>query len=213
MRINTRKEQHASEVTPTSELSLGDLEWAFGGSSTTEERPDPRAKPGDQKHNIKHTTWHHWVDSNTGFRDPEVEDEGDLFLQEDPGRTLETGSMVNPATGEITDYEEMWLDVDAERVNGEERVCVVLRAEDAQKEIRGLVIRIGRYIQGVLRKGESFAVERWVRTENEGDWNLSFREGVLGMPCSTAFRAGDLKVDDTLDTDLVQWKVHEKVVW
>ncbi|KAI1200069.1 hypothetical protein F5X97DRAFT_321822 [Nemania serpens] len=117
----------------------GSLDWAFAGISSSEIRDGGR----------RHSTWRHVVDSRT--RAPEtVVDEGDIFPQAD-GRTLETGRMVNPDTGKLADYEEVWTDLEAEDVpeihqNSAEltqqprRLCVVLEMGDEERQGRGMVV-------------------------------------------------------------------------
>ena len=100
-----------------------------------------------------HTAWAHWIDSDT---EEEVNDEGDMFLQSD-GTVLEKG--INE-DGEM--YEELWEELGGQ-ITGKDKLHVsyVLRAEDALKRTRGMVIRIGEWIQGTLRVGEEFTVSRW----------------------------------------------------
>ncbi|KAI1168580.1 hypothetical protein F5B18DRAFT_646367 [Nemania serpens] len=122
-----------------SSAAAGSLDWAFAGTSSSEIRDGGR----------RHSTWRHVVDSRT--RAPEtVVDEGDIFPQED-GRTLETGRMANPATGKLTDYEEVWTDLKVEGVPEVHQnsaaftqqprgVCVVLEMGDEECEGRGMVV-------------------------------------------------------------------------
>lgn len=56
-----------------------------------------------------HSQWHHWVDSRSNNAE-EIVDEGDMYPIEGGERTLEKGKMVNPSTGLLTDYEEVWRD-------------------------------------------------------------------------------------------------------
>ncbi|KAI1818693.1 hypothetical protein GGS20DRAFT_526523 [Poronia punctata] len=142
------------------------LDWAFGGISSS---------------NGHHTTWKHTVDSRT--QTPEdVVDQGDIFPLEDDSssssssgnnRTLETGRMVNPATGELTDYEEIWSDVDVVH----ESVMVVLQSASPSGGL--LVYFSGHISQAVVRVGERFAAERW-EVEGAGDggkWRCRFHVG------------------------------------
>ncbi|KAF9650410.1 hypothetical protein BDM02DRAFT_3112178 [Thelephora ganbajun] len=75
------------------------LDWAFAGTRTS----TPGAKPGEFL-----CKWHHLVDSRNS--DGSV-DEGVVFPHpSDPTKTLERGSMYNPATNRVDPYEEVWLD-------------------------------------------------------------------------------------------------------
>ncbi|KAI0527875.1 hypothetical protein F5B22DRAFT_8362 [Xylaria bambusicola] len=150
----------------------GRLDWAFAGISSSETR-----------NGVRHCTWRHVVDGRT--RTPEeVVDEGDIFPQDD-GRTLETGHMVNPDTGKMTDYEEIWRDLEPEGIpedtDEQPRArCVVLELKDAEREQRGMVVCLGQHCQGVMRQGDSFAAERWQWIN--GEWRLKFRVGELWIP-------------------------------
>ncbi|KAK8049265.1 hypothetical protein PG994_010995, partial [Apiospora phragmitis] len=76
----------------------GQLDWAFAGTSSH----DAAASP-------PHSVFRHWVDSR--HEDAvAVVDEGDMVPSPRPGETLESGRMVNPATGLVQPYEECWLD-------------------------------------------------------------------------------------------------------
>ncbi|KAI0816397.1 hypothetical protein GGR55DRAFT_674598 [Xylaria sp. FL0064] len=121
------------------------LDWAFAGVASSETRDG-----------VRHCTWRHVVDSRT--RAPEaVVDEGDVFPQED-GRTLETGRMVNPDTGNLTDYQEVWSGLEAEGIPDEltrqpRARCVVLELKDEDREGRGMVVCLGRDGFGKMEDG------------------------------------------------------------
>jgi hypothetical protein len=65
--------------------------------------------------------------------------------------------------------------------------CYVLQHENAARQSRGTVIRVGQFCQGVLRVGDEFAAERWEWTE-QGGWRKVFASGSskLNMPCDVA---------------------------
>jgi hypothetical protein len=130
---------------------MTELNWAFAGlSRSTRAEFDTAGKLTKPMH----TAWDHWIDSET---EEEVNDEGDMFLQSD-GTVLEKG--VNE---DGTTYEELWEDLGIRVVGRDEkRVSYVLRAEDLSKRTRGMVIRIGEWIQGTLRVGNEFTVVRWM---------------------------------------------------
>ena len=84
-----------------------------------------------------------------------------MYPQAD-GTVLETGTMTNPDTGGAMNYEELWQDLDASAVGEEkERACFVLRMEEPLKQARGMVVRIGEWIQGIARMGPQMTVVRW----------------------------------------------------
>lgn len=159
---------------PAESRDLDKLEWAFAGVSSSEQRTD-----GDGKQ-ISHSIWRHWVDSRTRNAESVV-DEGDMVTIPD-GTTLETGRMVNPATGVQTDYEEVWESVEAlpgvdmaapDRAQGV--FCAVVRLDEPSGR-RGMVIRLGQFCQGIL-VGDDVHVERWEWTE-EGGWQTTFSVGL-----------------------------------
>jgi hypothetical protein len=146
---------------------MTELNWAFAGISTTTPA-EYDSEVGGQLKKPTHTTWAHWIDSDT---EGEVNDEGDMFLQPD-GTVLEKGVNEDGST-----YEELWEELEAEITGRDEkRVSYVLRAEEPAKRMRGMCIRIGEWIQGILRVGEEFTVVRW-------QW--STEEVSCGVACIT----------------------------
>ncbi|ROW14147.1 hypothetical protein VPNG_04342 [Cytospora leucostoma] len=145
------------------------LDWAFAGTSSsgTVTRPD-----GNQG---SHSVFLHWVDNRS--REPEnVRDEGDMFPQRN-GVTLETGRMVNPATGVETDYEELWRDEEPESTSVGGVACVVFQIQDDSSGKRGQFVRLGRYAQGVLRSGDTFTAERWTWDQGQFKWRRLAKVG------------------------------------
>ncbi|KAI1824900.1 hypothetical protein F4861DRAFT_224142 [Xylaria intraflava] len=179
------------------------LDWAFAGVSSSEFR-----------NGLQHSTWRHVVDSRT--RTPEtVVDQGRIFPLVN-GRTLETGRMTNPATGVMTNYEEIWIDLEVNGAEAHEKPenqtqpqCVVLELLDEEREQRGMVVLLGRYCQGVVREGDAFAAERWQL--EDGKWEHKHRAGHLWIPgpnhlCRTTLTLGEeIKSEDALQT----WRVVE----
>ncbi|KAI0969255.1 hypothetical protein F4678DRAFT_439870 [Xylaria arbuscula] len=179
------------------------IDWAFAGFSSSETRDG-----------VRHCTWRHVVDSRT--RTPEeVVDEGDVFPL-DNGRTLETGRMVNPATGQLTNYEEVWDDLDVEAIPEESAqqpraYCVVLELEDEEREERGMVVYLGRHCQGVVRVGPRFAAEMWTWDTAAG-WQRKFRVGDLSIPGPEHIQGNPLSETEQeirLEDTFSQWKVVE----
>ncbi|KAJ4393709.1 hypothetical protein N0V93_002924 [Gnomoniopsis smithogilvyi] len=153
-------------VTP--HLARENLDWAIGGTSASTQRSLP-----DGTH-VSHSVFTHWVDSRT--KEPEkATDEGDMLPQPD-GTTLETGRMVNPATGVETDYEELWRDGAPEHVPALAQ-WTVLRIQDDSLQKRGMFVQLGQYAQAVLRVGDFFTAERWVWNSSQSKWVGTFRIG------------------------------------
>ncbi|KAI0033599.1 hypothetical protein K488DRAFT_77814 [Vararia minispora EC-137] len=77
------------------------LDWAFAGTKSSE--------PGPIEGQT-HSAWHHTIDSRSTIP---VKDEGILFPDpSDPTKTIERGSMLNPETGSVEEYEECWNDIE-----------------------------------------------------------------------------------------------------
>lgn len=149
-------------------LAREHLDWAIGGTSASSMRTRPN---GTQ---VSHSVFTHWVDSRT--TEPEsATDEGDMLPQPD-GTTLETGRMINPATGVETDYEELWRDGTAKDVPALAK-WTVLRIHDDSQQKRGMFVQLGKYAQAVLRIGDSFTAERWEWNSSSSKWVGSFRVG------------------------------------
>ncbi|KAF2771477.1 hypothetical protein EJ03DRAFT_349490 [Teratosphaeria nubilosa] len=177
-------------------LPLSCLDWAFAGTATTKLDPDAGGKRATG-------TWNHCIDSRTDSPE-DVKDTGEILSMPD-GTSLERGKMVNPnrpAAGEVP-YEELWKDVLAhpvaelplarlEDVNGNSvteappvpaRICIVIELKDEHDRARGMVVRVGQFVQGILKltslsdrePGASTTVEGWAwsdrstsATEGEG---------------------------------------------
>ena len=104
--------------------------------------------------------------------------------------TLEKGSMVNPATGRETAYEEIWDDSDPAPLPGSTVTCVVLKMEggsqeeEEEEEEKGLLVVLGRRCQVFARIGEGVTAERWDWEDGAGggdEWRrtLWIGEGVV----------------------------------
>jgi hypothetical protein len=110
--------------------------------------------------------------------------------------------MVDFDDGKKKQYEEVWRD---EVLAEKDRRTVVLEAEG-----EGMVILVGKWCQGLLKRGGVTAVERWREDE------LIFRsEGFQGRLCpeETWEREKDLHVGDEVKCGDVVWKVVERSRW
>ncbi|KHN95011.1 uncharacterized protein MAM_07060 [Metarhizium album ARSEF 1941] len=140
---------------------------------------------------VSHSRWVHWIDSRT--EQPETASDEAVTYPQPDGSTLEKGTMVNPETGRETAYEEVWDDEDPAPTTAPapEQLCVVLRHDGGQS--RGLVVRLGRHVQGLVRSGPHLSLERW-------EWRGSravrtARMGAEELPCEEtlgrAYKLGD----------------------
>ncbi|KAF5680483.1 hypothetical protein FCIRC_5801 [Fusarium circinatum] len=177
-------------------LPLSRLDWAIAGTTVSTKIPDPEGNL------TSHSTFHQWIssrtlDSDAGFMYPQPND-----------LTLEKGSMVNPNTGIDTAYEELWHDATPTAVPGEPAVrAIVLQTEDEKNGVRGSVVRLGRYAQGLIRVGEHISLERW---EWKDGWERTIRMGDAELPIEKILGEEALKEDDTVDVHGREWKVIEE---
>ncbi|CAK7214318.1 hypothetical protein SBRCBS47491_002100 [Sporothrix bragantina] len=175
-----------------------ELDWALAGTSSS----TPVAK------GVSDCVWRHWVDSHYENEDADAQVDRGRNTDQPDGTVLETGAMVNPATGKVQDYEEVWRDDDLPASSR----CVVLQHE-SDKGDRGVAIVLGPYCQGILRtKKEGVTVERWQRetVEDMDDWKLVFRLGSGKLPCKALTERQSLREGEDLVVGSNQtWTVME----
>ncbi|KAI0165903.1 hypothetical protein GGR57DRAFT_512872 [Xylariaceae sp. FL1272] len=183
----------------TETLSGQQLDWAFAGISSSRVNSE----------NVKWSKWVHTVDSRT--QNPEtVVDEGTILPQDD-GHTLESGRMINPSTGKLTDYEELWVDEEVEGIPDSSvssrptARCVVYELKGNERGEGGMVVFLGRYCQGIVRIGDRLAVERWQWT---GEWRQTCGFGDLWMPCAEAMTS-EASIGTTIEREGRIWTVVE----
>ncbi len=135
-----------------------------------------------------------------------------MILQSN-GEALETGRMVNPETGIEEDYEECWVDIEPKVVDREgEYRSWVLRCEGEGTGIRGVIVRVGVFIQAALRKGEDFSLGRWMWSEGKG-WEKIVSIGNLEVP-SGAFEGDELLLRQKVKgEDGLEWDCVESFSW
>ncbi|KAJ6784899.1 hypothetical protein PWT90_02372 [Aphanocladium album] len=158
---------------PTGELPLDRLDWAIAGTTISEAATSPTGE------SIRRSTFSHWVSSRDV--DPAgVSDVGDMYPQED-GTTLEKGEMLNPATGRLTRYDELWLDL----LPPTSDVVAVLRVDAGA--VKGMLVWIGSLCQALVRDEEGIALERWERGDDDDEtaWTRTVRMGGRALPCES----------------------------
>ncbi|KAK4169849.1 protein HRI1 [Cladorrhinum sp. PSN259] len=201
-------------------LPLSRLDWAIAGTSSSESCIDPST--GERHDDCK---WRHWIDSRTLDVENATDEGKNYTVEGNPSLTLEKGSMVNPATGLVAEYEEVWRSEEIRtQVNGDygpaqqqgKGICVVLHLQGDEsdgKVRRGSVIRLGRYCQAFARKGDDIIVERHEWVSGKG-WvsRVLINEGGLSVPTDFAMMVGEqANVDDEIVNDGDLWKVVEKL--
>ncbi|KAH6632445.1 hypothetical protein F5144DRAFT_593212 [Chaetomium tenue] len=204
-------------------LPLSRLDWAIAGTSSSSVIPS-RQEPGKE---IRHGQWAHWIDSRAADCDGVV-DEGDMFDDpSDASLTLETGRMLNPATGVETDYEEVWRSDPIQTVPapgggpGDGQVtCLALQMESVtgggsegpgKRVKRGLVVRLGQYCQAFARDGDNITLERLKWDAAQQWWVTQVRIGDQELPTEIATHlAHETMLDDEVRVGGAIWKVVER---
>lgn len=151
-----------------------------------------------------------------------------------PTHTLEVGDMWHPDIGEHKGHEEMWRDEDILPVTmlsthlpdstkettttnttlatTGRKDCIVLRLHSPTNSVRGVVIRVGQYIQGIVMKGRYSSVERWEWKDTEG-WKRTARIGDQFLPCMVTAREDVLNVGGRVRYFDYEWVVEEVWRW
>ena len=231
------------------------IDWAFAGKTHTREITNQKTSSadgggggggGEDAGPCKHSVWEHWIDSkatSTTMTTTPSPDEGDMYTLAN-GDVLERGKQTDPITGKEWEYEELWTDLKIESIPGErnaleeeegeeeeeeesKRVSVVIKAENVHGEAIGLIVRVGGWVQGVLRYSNgTLEVERWCwkkgdkeeegKWKGKGAWKCVFRVGYNGiMPCHMTFgeALGLLKEGQGLPGSGGMWTVVEICRW
>lgn len=169
--------------------SLESVDWAFAGKSRTKKDANTGEGPGARSH----TVWNHWIDSKNSEGGS---DEGDMIVLDD-GTVLEEGINIGP-DGREQKYEELWKDLPVDPLGKKHnRHSIVLRAEDEEQKLKGLVIKIGGWCQGVLKRDGQLTVERWELRPKDGNETSQSQENQMAESTRTrndwimVFKVGD----------------------
>ena len=195
-----------------------DVEWAFAGFADSSPAKDGRPA---------HTVWTHWIDSKSNTP---VSDEGDMYPQPD-GDVLERGNMQKPGTGQNCDYEEVWHDLEIRVLEGENhRICTVLKADSPSAHVKGMLMRVGDWCQGILKTSEGLTIERWQwldveerceeQSSDQGStltwekrWARLARFGSGSLPYPSVLGPRKLANESTVQLDGIEWRVVENYEW
>lgn len=142
-----------------------------------------------------------WIHELNSRSDQPGEDCGTLEVLEN-GDVLERGEMVDFDDGKKKKYEEVWRD---EILGDRERRTVVLESKG-----EGLVVLVGKWCQGLLKRDGVAVVERW----KEG--KCEFRsEGFQGRLCPEEVWEQEkaLHFGEEIKCGDVVWKVVEISHW
>ncbi|KAF3903548.1 hypothetical protein AA313_de0201969 [Arthrobotrys entomopaga] len=183
------------------------VSWAFAGTNTSQ--------PILNTLNHRKSVWTHLVSSVPFAKGERPKDEGILRPHpdhpDDPEVWLETGSMVNPETGVVTEYEEVWRD--REPRGGSEVVFWEYGDDETGPESRGFLAVIGEYALGVGRVDGVFWTWRAVREGEAGEWRVVFEDGsregfsLLKFPFEKATPGTPTKVED--ENKVTVWTCRE----
>jgi hypothetical protein len=146
-------------------------------------------------HRPKVATFIHTVDARFPADPLSVKDEG-LFNKLANGDDLETGSMMNPDTGAVMRYEEIWREIPVEEN------AVALLESVGQKD-KTYVGRIGKWFEGIgTRNGKINAIRKELK---DGEWRTVF---VVGDEAHIpVFEETGWKVGDQIELNGRSWKV------
>ena len=189
----------------------GRLEWGFAGTSSS---VSISKGDGKEEEGITHSTWHHYLDSRHPVADPSIPvDEGDMYSLL-PTLTLEVGHAFHPHLGRVAGHEELWRDVDATSTNARgTKECVALRCQDDEGGVRGVVVRVGGFCQGIVMQGAETTTERWEWKEEVGGWKRVARTGGRFLPCLVVVGEEGVQVGGRVRNGGVEWVVEEVWEW
>jgi len=138
----------------------------------------------------------HVVDSRVPEDPLSVQDEG-LFNKLDDGDYLETGTMMNPTTGQIMAYEEIWRSLPCTTDN----VVLLESSGDKDKTFLG---RVGKWFQGIgTTEGQLNAVRQ---EYGHGTWRTVFSIGNMGRVPLIIGEVG-WKVGEEIELGDRKWKI------
>ena len=142
-----------------------------------------------------------------------------MMYEQPGGDVLECGEHPNKTTGEVEKYEELWGNVPVQQVEkqlpeGVGHVSIVAKAENSEKKkIRGMVVRVGDWCQGILKEGEEITVERWHWMKGAG-WKRIARLGTGKLlHCALALDEGMIKEGKRYGYEDMEWEIVELYHW
>ena len=209
-----------------------------------------RSASGGKLVRIKQCTWTHWVDSRgpvskqthsdskatSGVQSPsslvtpdDWADTGNIYPTDKQNEFLEKGRMMNDK-GVLQDMEELWRDFTPQRLPGEAKaMSIVLKAENKVLGVKGMVIRVGGWGQGIIRSSNGeIGIERWrfgsggfidgmvkryddsAAQQQPGKWQKIFKLGKMSLPCESAcLKSHEWREGDSIMHGGLSWTVVE----
>lgn len=152
-----------------SPTSPNKVDWAFAGTRSSSQTPSGKL-----------CRWNHWIDSRS--LEPAT-DEGYMYHPhpdhpDDNSLSLEKGKMAHPETGVVTEYEEVWRDLDAQSGS---RVTIWERKEkESEAGMGAMVAVIGTEALAVGRESGSSVDQAWTwrAKYTDGKWAIVFAQPV-----------------------------------
>ncbi|OSS55085.1 hypothetical protein B5807_00675 [Epicoccum nigrum] len=217
-----------SQPEPPNPGDLGRLDWGFAGSSFSQAGTGP---PHPTLGAFKRASWTHWVDSRVRVGHAPARDDGDMYAL-GGGRFLEVGFAFHPHLGCVAGHEELWRDVEVKSTEtGGEKRCVVLRCGNEARGVRGVVVRVGQFCQGILMVGGEVTTERWEaevaggsggegkgkgtveEKPQQAKWKRTARSGTGWLPCSVTWRNDAVVLGGMVTFLGFEWVVEEVWEW
>ncbi|KAI0337270.1 hypothetical protein BDW22DRAFT_969056 [Trametopsis cervina] len=158
--------------------------------------------------------WEHWVDNRSGEGDEEAMPDIGHCETLPNGDELEKGEMLNPETGKIEAYEEVWRD---EMVPSGARVLVLQLQREATEisQVHGVFLQVGEWAQVIMRYNGAVSARRW----KFGDrWEEVATHGDRSIPAPTPTNhdlsgiAGEVAYGPGSE-NACRWVVVEDYVW
>ncbi|KAF1983739.1 hypothetical protein K402DRAFT_162225 [Aulographum hederae CBS 113979] len=207
--IRVKKPTSFEEAIFLADVGSADLiDWAFAGRSQGHMLGDEPGKPFSQE-------WIHWLDSKVPYGAATEKDAGLMYAQDDPTLTLEVGKNVDAETGAESTYEELWKDLPIEECeDGGKLYCMTAKLDHPEGKARGVMVRLGRFCQGILQVGSTISMERWAWNPHgyPENWKRIVGIGPHTIPCSMLNRPS-INEGDEYPTERGVWRVQEKFSW
>ncbi|GJE85213.1 hypothetical protein PsYK624_012910 [Phanerochaete sordida] len=174
-------------------------EWAFAGQK--EYLPDGRC------------AFNHLLDSRVPEGAQPPPDVGTWHVLAN-GDELETGEMLNPATGATEPYEEVWREEDV--VPGTKVVALQLvdvHPDGSPGPVRGVFVQVGDWAQGVVRTPHGVSARRRHYVDSWRTVAAHGPDAAVMLPLDGGVEHDTATYVPTVHDADVQWTVVENYTW